>query len=124
METGDGYGLLGNGYLAGASDHASLAAHAPDASAHIRMHALHVAYAVTDVTGWLTIVDHDALGMLSPAFDLSKVPEIAALTDQALHGVDTNGDEQIDPVIGEAGVITAYTHGQLLAALTLTPGTK
>lgn len=124
VETGDGYGLLGNGYLAGASDHASLAAHAPDASAHIRMHAMHVAYAVTNVTGWLTIVDHDALGMLSPGFDLSKVPEIAALTDQALHGVDTNGDEQIDPVIGEAGVITAYTHGQLLAALTLTPGTK
>lgn len=124
VEAGDGYGLLGDGYLAGASDHASLAAHSPDASEHIKMHAQHVEWAATNITGWLTIVDHDALGLLSSAFDLSKVPEISALTEQALHGVNIDGDETIDPVLGEAGVIIAYTHGQKLAELTLLPGSK
>ncbi len=119
-EVGDGFGLVGeNGYLAGASDHASLAAHSQDATPLIREHSQHVIIAVTNVNAWLTTVDQDALNILGGNQDLAKAQDLAALADRALHGVDTNGDESIDPVSGEAGVVTAYTHGQLLALLDL-----
>jgi hypothetical protein len=121
-EEGDGFGLLGNdGYLAGASDHASLAANSQDASPLIRQHSQHVIIAVTNVTSWLTTLDQDALSILAGNHDGAKAQELATLADQALHGVDTDGDESIDPIAGEAGVVTAYTHGQLLALLDLTP---
>jgi hypothetical protein len=41
----------------------------------------------------------------------------------AYHGVDVNGDGQIDPVAGEAGALTAYLQGQLMATLSLAPNT-
>lgn len=120
--SGDGFGLLGSqGYLAGVADHASLAAAAPDASPHIRQHAQHVEIATTNVTGWLQTADQDAMLVLNATPDTSKVVELVTLCDWALHGTDTNGDETIDPVPGEAGVILAYTHGQLLALLQLKP---
>ena len=59
--------------------------------------------------------------LASPA-DLAKVQEIAKFADDAYHGVDVNGDGQIDPVTGEAGALTAYLQGQSMATLVLTPG--
>ena len=41
--------------------------------------------------------------------------------DHAFHGVDIDADESIDPVPGEAGAITGYIHGQLMAVLPLVP---
>ncbi len=117
---GDGYGILGtDGYLAGVSDHASLAANAPDATPHTHMHAQHIEIAVTNVTGWLTTADQDVVSVLGGNHDPNIAQEIVTLVGHAVHGVDTNGDESIDPVIGEAGVATAYSHGQLLASIDL-----
>jgi len=36
--------------------------------------------------------------------------------------VDANGDGQIDPVVGEAGALTAYLQGQLMSTISLAPG--
>jgi hypothetical protein len=47
---------------------------------------------------------------------------MVALADAAYHGMDTNGDGLISPVPGEAGVLTAYVQGQLMATLSLAPG--
>jgi plastocyanin len=44
---------------------------------------------------------------------------ILALAHQMIDGVDLNGDEQIDPVPGEGGVLTAYQHAQLMAGIGL-----
>jgi hypothetical protein len=54
--------------------------------------------------------------------DLAKVQEMVTFADDAYHGVDMNGGGQIDPVTGEAGAITAYLQGQLMATLSLAPG--
>ena len=118
-QTGDGFGILGNGYLLTASSHASLAANQSDTTQNIRTHANHVIIATDNIKGWVTTVDQDALKLLSNPSDTSVMQEIVTLADHAYHGVDINGDEQIDPVPGEAGAITAYIHGQLMAALPL-----
>ena len=46
---------------------------------------------------------------------------ILALAHQMIDGVDLNGDEQISPVPGEGGVLTAYQHAQLMAGIELAP---
>jgi len=119
-QTGDGFGILGQGYLITAASHASLAANQKDSTANIRLHAGHIIIATNNIKGWVTTVNQDALKLLNNPTDTSVVQEIVTLSDHAYHGVDTNADEQIDPVPGEAGAITAYIHGQLMAALPLT----
>jgi len=116
---GDGFGILGNGYLALAASHASLAATQPDATDNIRLHAGHVEIAVTNIKGWVTTVDQDLLALLANPGNTAKVQKIVTLADQSYNGVDTNGDEHVDPVPGEAGAQTAYQHGQLMATLPL-----
>lgn len=119
---GDGYGLLGKGgYLAGAVEHASLALAQPDATSAMRQHAALMDIALANITGWVTTIEQDVLHLHTNPTNLSSIQAIATLADNAYHGVDTNGDGQIDPVVGEAGAITAYQQGQFMATLTLVP---
>ena len=120
--TGDGFGLLGKGYLAGAEEHASLAISQPDATSTMHQHAALLDIALTNITGWVTTIDQDALLLRAKPANPTPVQAIVTLADTAYHGVDTNGDGQVDPVAGEAGALTAYQQGQLMATLSLTPG--
>ena len=122
-EVGDGYGLLGTGgYIANGEAHASLAATQTDTTVTIRVHAGHVAICLENMKGWITTVDHDALALLNNPSDSAKVQEIVTLANHAFNGFDANGDGRIDPIPGEGGAVTAYFHGQLMAALVLAPG--
>ena len=121
--SGDGYGILGkSGYAASAEEHASFALGQPDATSAMRQHGALMDIALTDISGWLTTVEHDLLHLQSNPTDLSSLQEIVTLSDEAYRGVDINGNGQIEPVAGEAGAITAYQQGQLMATLTLAPG--
>jgi hypothetical protein len=121
-QVGDGYGLLGTGgYIGNGEAHASLAATQSDTTISIRVHAGHVTICLENMKGWINTIDHDALDLLNNPTNTSKVQEIVALANHALNGVDTNGDESIDPIPGEGGAVTAYFHGQLMAALVLAP---
>ncbi len=120
--TGDGFGLLSKGgYLADAQEHATFAITQTDATNSMRLHARLLAVALSNIKGWVTTIDQDAQTLRANPTDLTIAPEIVALSDQAYHGVDTNGDGQIDPVAGEAGAFTAYEQGQLMTTLTLSP---
>src|SRR5579883_1793388 len=122
IPTGDGFGILGtNGYATTAATHASLAATQSDSTANIRLHAGEVEAGTTNITGWVTTIDHDALQLLSNPGDIKSIQEIVALANHAFQGVDANGNGQVDPGKGEAGAATAYLRGQLMANLTLTP---
>ena len=122
-EVGDGYGLLGTGgYIANGEAHASLAATQTDTTVTIRVHAGHVAICLENMKGWITTVDQDALTLLNNPTDAAKVQEIVTLANHAFNGFDANGDGRIDPIPGEGGAVTAYFHGQLMAALVLAPG--
>lgn len=120
--SGDGFGLLGpKGYAATASIHASLAATQPDSTDTIKNQARDVIIATDNIKGWATTVDRDDHALLTNPGDTAKIQEIATLSDHILNGVDTDNDESIDPVPGEAGAITGYIHAQLMATLTLAP---
>ncbi len=119
--TGDGFGLLGKGYVAGAEEHAALALSQKDATSVMHQHAALMDTALANVNGWVTTIEQDALQLLAHPTNLSSVQEVTTLADDAYHGVDANGDGQIDPVVGEAGAMTAYQQGQLMATLYLTP---
>jgi hypothetical protein len=88
----------------------------------MHQHAALLDIALTNITGWVTTIDQDALLLRANPANLTPVKAIVRLADTAYHGVDTNGDGQIDPVVGEAGALTAYQQGQLMATLSLTPG--
>jgi hypothetical protein len=120
-QEGDGFGLLNQGYLAAAADHASYAALQPDATDTIRLHAHHVEIATDNIKGWVTTLNQDTLKLLSNPSDTADVPTIVALSDHAYHGV-AGPDGQVNPVPGEAGALTAYLHGQYMATLPLVAG--
>jgi serine/threonine protein kinase len=123
LAAGDGFGLLGkNGYTAGIEEHASLALSQSDATPGMHTHAALMNIALTNVNGWVTTVERDLLQLQAHPTNTSSVSEIARLSDIVYHGVDANGDGQVDPVPGEAGALIAYQQGQLMATLTLTPG--
>jgi hypothetical protein len=118
--TGDGYGILGkDGYTAGASDHANLAATAPDATSAVKTHADNVETAVKNIDDWVSDADHAAWWLTQHPDDTSGVSGLVTAADSAYHGHAT-GDQPVRPISGEAGAQTAYTEGQQMATLTLT----
>jgi len=127
---GDGFGLLQNGpqdgYIKGMTDHAKLAADAPDATAAIKLHAGHVQIAGENTRVRVQDI-HDRADTIGAAGGISDtqqdVLKILALAQQVIQGIDTNLDEQVGPIRGEGGVITAYQHAQLMAGVPLTPAT-
>ncbi len=121
--TGDGFGLQGkDGYLTGSTEHAGFAISQPDATSAMHVHTALMDVSLSNINGWLTTIDQDAFLLRTHPTDLSKVAEIVRLADDAYHGVDVNGDGQIDSVAEEAGAITAFQQGQLMATLSLTSG--
>ncbi len=125
---GDGFGLLPNGeqdgYIKGMIDHAKLAAEAPDATEAIKLHAGHVQIAGENTR--LRIQDiHDRADKIAAAGGIAETQQdvltILALAQQTIQGADTNLDEQVGPIPGEGGVLTAYQHAQLMAGIPLAP---
>jgi hypothetical protein len=120
---GDGFGMLGNSsYVLLASEHAALAATQSDATDTIRLNAGHVEVAMTNIKGWVTKIEQDALALRATPGNTATIQEIITLSDRILHGIDTNGDGRVDPVPGESGAITGYDQGQLMATLQVVPG--
>ncbi len=121
--TGDGFGLLGKGFVSGAEEHASLALSQPDATSVMRLHAGLMDIGLSNITTWVTTIEQDVLHLRAHPTNLASIQGITILADDAYHGVDVNGDGQIDPVVGEGGALTAYLQGQLMATLSVVPGT-
>ena len=124
---GDGFGLLPNsthvGYIQGTLEHASLAGSTPDSTDAIRQHVQHVQVAIQNVSEW--VVSLRALSLqIAQTTDLgavnAAVREAATLTKRILDGQDINGNESVDPIPNEGGVITAYLHAQFMADIILT----
>jgi hypothetical protein len=126
--TGDGFGLLGTtsatyntltGYLSSASEHAALAATQPDATPNLRAHARNVEVTLANVVGWVTTIQQNAIVLEKTPLSQPATQAIVTLAGQALHGVDRNGDQQISPVAGEGGIVTAFSEAQQMATLKL-----
>lgn len=120
--SGDGLGILGKGYTLDAAEHAILAASQPDTTNTLRIHSRLVELAASNIKGWLTTADQDAVSLRDNPTNLTKVQPIVTLCDHAYHGVDMDNDGQINPVTGEAGATTAYLQGQQMITLSLAAG--
>lgn len=134
---GDGFGLLGSGasygtatsgssgdstgYIAEATEHASLAVNQPDATPTMHSHVGFVIAALNNVRTWEAQIDAEATALLANPDDTSNAQNILTLAQHAYAGFDANHDGTIAAVAGEAGAITAYQQGQLMATLTITP---
>ncbi|MDO8753956.1 MAG: hypothetical protein Q7J80_08700, partial [Anaerolineales bacterium] len=63
--------------------------------------------------------------ILDAPFDSSLRQSIAqgvSLADQCLNGIDLDGNERVDPIAGEGGILTAYQHAYYMADLTILLG--
>ncbi|MBV9614991.1 MAG: hypothetical protein JO031_05960, partial [Ktedonobacteraceae bacterium] len=107
------------GYVVLSAEHASLAAIQSDATKTIRIHAQHIQTAMANLKKWVATIDNDARQLVAHPGNTALISETAILAEHTLNGVDRDDDGQVDPVLGEAGVITAYNEGQMMAQLTL-----
>lgn len=115
---GDGFGIMR--YITTITAHAALAASQSDATDTIRLYAKNVETSTASVTAVITQIDKDALQLLAnPTSNASLISDMVSLSDRAYHGFDQNGNGEIEPIVGEAGVLTAYTNGQRMATLSL-----
>jgi hypothetical protein len=124
---GDGFGLLNPGdpnagYIVLSAEHAALAAIQSDATPTIRTHAQHVEIATANIKKWVTTIDNDARQLVANPGNTALITEITMLANHVLNGVDRDDDGQVDPIVGEAGALTAYNEGQMMAQLTLGQG--
>ena len=127
-DVSDGYGLLLNGsnsgYIQGTFTHVDLSINSPDATENMLFHGEHVKIAVTNINEWtpqlrdqlITIINATSLTDAETA-----IRQSVSLASQILKGIDINGNENIEPIPGEGGALTAYDHSYYMADILLIP---
>ena len=124
---GDGYGLLLNGdnlgYIQGTFTHAGLAITSPDATQNIITHGEHVKVCTDNINDWTAKLRGQLIDIFKDSNGPSdkSVRQAVALANQIRTGLDVNGDEQIGPVAGECGALTAYQHAYYMADMLIPP---
>ena len=129
-DPGDGYGLLLNGenvgYIQGTFTHANLSLTSPNATQNMLTHGTHVKDCATNLDGWTAQLRDQLSAILNASFDSPElegmIREAVALADKIRNGIDVNGDENIEPVPGEGGAVTAYEHAYYMADMVIVPG--
>jgi serine/threonine protein kinase len=128
-DPGDGYGLLINGsqagYLDGMIHHASYSADAPEATSDIQMHATHVEICTQNLETWTPELRDLALNIArgSESQDVeADLRKAITLVNQMLDGIDIDGSETVDPIPGEGGALTAFTHVGYMANMPIYQG--
>jgi len=129
----DGYGLLFNGeqgyteqgYIPQTVSHAQFAAQALDSTKNIQSHSEHVVVCAKNVQGWTEQLLKDALTLQELNFGAEMetlLPEVAALSSQISSGADADGDELIEPIVGECGADAIYEHAHYMSDMPLLLG--
>jgi hypothetical protein len=128
-DPGDGFGLLLNGenvgYIQGTFTHANLSLTSPDPTQNMLTHGAHVKDCATNLDGWTAQLRDQLRAILNTSFDSpeleGRVREAVALADKIRNGIDVNGNENIEPVLGEGGAVTAYEHAYYMADMAIVP---
>jgi serine/threonine protein kinase len=129
----DGYGLMSNGdpgyneqgYISQVNSHAKFAAQSLDATDNIQLHSAHVVICTNNMDGWSKQLLDKALQLQEMPLGADMEPLIAEMTTlsaQILSGTDSNGNELIEPIVGEGGAYTAYEHAYYMAEMPLLQG--
>lgn len=128
-DPGDGYGLLLNGenagYIQGTFTHADLSLTSPDATQNMITHGGHVKDCAANLDGWTPQLRDQLIAIFNTSFDSPElegmVREAVALADKIRNGIDVNGNENVEPVSGEGGALTAYEHAYYMADMAIVP---
>jgi len=122
----DGYGLLlngtNNGYIQGTFSHANLSMTSADATENMLIHGEHVKIAATNVSEWTPLLRDQLIAILeAPSLSGAEasIRQAVVFADEIRNGVDINGNENIEPIPGEGGAITAYEHSYYMADILL-----
>jgi hypothetical protein len=97
---------------------------ASDATQNMKVHGEHVKISATNVGGWTTTLrDQLILIVKTPVGPEMEgmIRNTVALANQIENGVDVNGNENVEPIPGEGGALTAYQHAYYMADI-LIPG--
>jgi len=120
----DGFGLLLNGdnggYIQGALSHTGFAMEAEDATDNMKLHGGHVTIALNNISDWTPELRDALKSILSATSDADRegfIRQAVATANQLLNGVDINGNEIVEPIPGEGGVLVAYQHAYYMADL-------
>jgi serine/threonine protein kinase len=127
-DPGDGYGLLLNGdqlgYIQGTYTHADLALTSPDATPNMLTHGEHVKASADNISNWTAELRTQLISILenpsSPDRE-AAIRQAVALANQIRTGLDVNGNENIEPISGEGGALTAYEHSYYMADMLILP---
>lgn len=129
-DPGDGFGLLLNGenvgYLEGTISHTGFAMTMEDASANIVIHGDHVIHSVRNIEGWAVELA-ELLRQIAASGSLDDdtralALQSLALADRMVNGRDLDGNERIEPVPGEGGLLTALDHAVYMLDMPLFAG--
>lgn len=127
-DVSDGYGLLLNGsnsgYIQGTFSHANLSIQSPDATENMLDHGEHVKVAATNVSEWTPLLRDQLIAVIeapSLAEAEGAIRNSVVLANQIRNGADVNGNENIEPIPGEGGALTAYEHAFYMADILLRP---
>ncbi|HEU0293396.1 MAG TPA: protein kinase [Anaerolineales bacterium] len=122
----DGFGLLLNGdnegYIQGTFTHANLSGTSDDATENMLIHGEHVKIAAQNVSEWTPLLRDTLTGIFQTqaGSDIEgMVRQAVALANQIRNGIDLNGNENIEPIAGEGGAVTAYQHAYYMADILL-----
>lgn len=131
---GSPYGLLQNGdpgyddeqgFIPQTISHAQFAARAPDTTENIIQNSDNMIICAKNVEGWAKQLLELTLQLHNTPFGTEMEPllaEMQNLSSQMLYGVDANGNQRIEPVVGEGGADTAYLYAYNMADMPLLPG--
>lgn len=128
-DPGDGFGLLVNGeqsgYLNGVYTYADYTFWAADANAEIKYYADSVRTCAQNLDAWALQLRDLVVTISQAPFDENLGPtirEAAGLASQLLSGADADGNQSIDPVPGECGVLSMYGYAYYLPDMIVLPG--
>jgi hypothetical protein len=127
-DSSDGYGLLLNGenagYIQGTFTHANLSETSPDATPNMKLHGEHVKIAANNIAKWTPTLRDQLILIAQSPFDATMegmIRNSVALANQIQNGFDLNGNENIEPIPGEGGAVTAYEHAYYMADILILP---
>ncbi|HSL45172.1 MAG TPA: protein kinase [Anaerolineales bacterium] len=127
-DPGDGFGLLQNedqvGYIQGTYTHADLVLTSTDATENMLTHGEHVKASALNVSDWTAQLRTQLLAILENPSNPDReatIRQAVALANQIRTGLDVNGNENIEPIPGEGGAVTAYEHAYYMADTLILP---
>jgi len=89
------------------------------------IHGEHVKLCANNISEWTPQLRNQLVAILESPFDLPElegmIRNAVALADKIRNGIDRNGDENVEPISGEGGAITAYEHVYYMADMVILP---